>query len=326
MLTVDIAPSYSIDSLSPGPVVWPSSVSAYMNRGEVEPMAWSDRRLTRRSFVGAGLVGLGASVLLQACGGAAPPTAAPAAAATAVPAKPTTAAAVPTKPSEAAKPAEATKPATAPAPTGAPTAAAPAQKPAAGAAMRALWVSQPALIKNLETYTQTKFGPKNGGATMSIEAAPPEEIPQKVLSSVAAGTPPDIIRNVNIEYFAQFASNGILLAIDDLIKRDNYKSYLDTFLPGTVEAFVFKGKQYGAPIGAHPSSFYLFYNKSALDKKNIKLTNLGWKWADYVDTAKALSDAANKVFGSWIRANLEGYVVGVRAMGGDILDETGTKS
>src|SRR5581483_3294757 len=127
MLTVDIAPSYSIDSLSPGPVVWPSSVSAYMNRGEVEPMAWSDRRLTRRSFVGAGLVGLGASVLLQACGGAAPPTAAPAAA-TAVPAKPTTAAAVPTKPSEAAKPAEATKPATAPAPTGAPTAAAPAQK------------------------------------------------------------------------------------------------------------------------------------------------------------------------------------------------------
>src|SRR5581483_9267289 len=123
MLTVDIAPSYSIDSLSPGPVVWPSSVSAYMNRGEVEPMAWSDRRLTRRSFVGAG-----ASVLLQACGGAAPPTAAPAAAATAVPAKPTTAAAVPTKPSEAAKPAEATKPATAPAPTGAPTAAAPAQK------------------------------------------------------------------------------------------------------------------------------------------------------------------------------------------------------
>ena len=192
--------------------------------------------------------------------------------------------------------------------------------------LSALWASQTALVAYFEDYSANIFSPNNGGANVEFTLAPSNEFPQKILSGMAAGSPPDLFRVVNVAFFAQFASNNTMLALDDLIDRDDYKEYLDTFIPGSVETFAYEGVQFGIPFGAHPSSQFLFYNKTVLNEEGIVLDNPDWTWSDYVETAKAVTDLDNSVFGSWVRANFEGYMVGVRSMGGDLISEDGTQS
>ncbi|MEZ4865042.1 MAG: substrate-binding domain-containing protein [Caldilineaceae bacterium] len=213
-------------------------------------------------------------------------------------------------------------PAVAPASPGS-GAAAPA---AAADHLQILWVSQTALVEYFQKYADETFGPAHNGATVEIEVAPNQEFPQKILAGIAAGAPPDIFRSVNVENFAQFALSDVTLALDDLIARDNYGEYLDTFLPGSLETFQLRGKQYGIPFGAHPSSQYLFYNKTHLTEQGITLDNPDWTWEEYADVVRKVADPDNQVFGAWIRANFEGYMCGVRSMGGDLIDEEGTKS
>jgi len=192
--------------------------------------------------------------------------------------------------------------------------------------LSALWVSQTALVAYFEDYSANIFSPNHGGAAVEFTLAPANEFPQKILSGMAAGSPPDLFRVVNVAYFAQMASNDTILALDDLIDRDGYQSYLDTFIPGSVETFAYQGVQYGIPFGAHPSSQYLFYNKTVLNDQGITLDDPDWSWADYVEIAKAVTDLDNNIFGSWVRANFEGYMVGVRSMGGDLISADGTQS
>jgi ABC-type glycerol-3-phosphate transport system substrate-binding protein len=175
-------------------------------------------------------------------------------------------------------------------------------------------------------YSDKKFAPAYNGAKVEIQMMPQAEHSQKLLSGFAAGIPPDIFPSCNIVYFQAFCMQGIILGLDELIARDNYQSHLATFLPGTIDAGKYKGKQYCIPFGGHPSSYFLFYNKTALNAKGIKLEDKSWKWADYERVAKEMSDPAKKVFGSWMRLNTEGFFVGMRSLGIDILDATGTKS
>ncbi len=192
--------------------------------------------------------------------------------------------------------------------------------------LRVLWVSQTALVESFEQYSKNVFGPKNNGATVEFLQVPQTEFSQKLLSGMAAGDPPDLFREVNYQGFAHYCMEEVILPLDEYIARDNYQEYLDTFLPGSVEAGQFDGKQYCIPFGGHPSSFYLFYNKTALEEKGFKLDNKDWTWAEYLEMVRAMSDPANKVYGTWLRLNLEGFVVGLRSLGTDIIDETGTKS
>ena len=197
---------------------------------------------------------------------------------------------------------------------------------AAAAGLRALWVSQTALVDYFKKFNEEVFGPAHDGVKVEFEISPKEEFPQKILAGIAAGAPPDLFRVVNVENFDQFAASGVILSLDDLIARDDYQSTLDKFLPGSLNAFSLEGKQYCAPLGAHPSSQYLFYNKTALGVKGIELNDPKWTWAEYRDVANKMADPDNQVFGSWVRANFEGYMVGLRSMGGDLISEDGTKS
>ena len=177
----------------------------------------------------------------------------------------------------------------------------------------------------LNAYSD-RFRATHAGVTVDVQIAPATEFPQKILTSIAAGAPPDLFRTVNVENFAQFFHNDIMLPLDDYIERDHYDEYLAKFLPGSIETGQLGGKQYSIPWGAHPSSLYLFYNKTALSAKGFTLDNPDWTWAEYSEIAQTMADPENDVFGTWIRANFEGFMVGTRSMGGDLIDDTGTKS
>ena len=192
--------------------------------------------------------------------------------------------------------------------------------------LKIMWVAQVALVENFQKYSEEVFGPANNGAKVEFIIVPGGEFGQKLLSGIAAGDPPDMFRSVNHMEFSQFAGGGVLFPLDDLIDRDGYQEHLDRFLPYSLETGQFNGKQYGIPLGAHPGPWYLFHNKTALAEKGFEINDFDWTWNDYAQIAREMTDPENDIYGSWLRCNQAGYVVGVRSMGGDIIDATGTKS
>ena len=191
--------------------------------------------------------------------------------------------------------------------------------------LKIMWVSQVALVESFQQYSDNTFTPNNNGAKVEITIVPSGEFSQKLLSGVAAGDPPDIFREVNYAGFAHYCEEGVILSLDDLIARDGYQTYLDSFLPGSLDAGKFEGQQYCIPFGGHPSSYFLFYNKTALNEKGFELNDKNWTWADYAEMVRTMSDPAENVFGTWMRLNLEGCFIGLRSLGTDILSADGTK-
>lgn len=189
-----------------------------------------------------------------------------------------------------------------------------------------MWVSQVALVENFQTYTEEVFRPANNNAEVEFIIVPGGEFPQKLLSGIAAGNPPDIFRTVSVNLFHQYASGNVLMPLDELIARDDFGDYLDEFIEGSLDAGRVEGQQFGIPFGAHPSSQYLFHNVDALADKGIVLGDRDWTWADYADVAAETTDPDNDVYGAWLRANMEGWICGLRSMGGDVLDPSGTES
>ena len=172
--------------------------------------------LSRRRviFLGAGLA---AGALLQACGGAASPTA------------------VPAKPTEPPKPAvEPTKPAAAAAPTAAPAAGAAATKPAAAAAPAVVPTYTRAAGRSVQLKYWTQLQPEtqrwkdNLVVVNSFMEANPDiyvttehpafaDFDTKLVTAARAGTPPDMSEVA--DSFPQLAKGGYLLPLDSHIDQ-----------------------------------------------------------------------------------------------------------
>jgi multiple sugar transport system substrate-binding protein len=214
----------------------------------------------------------------------------------------------------------------------------PTPKPVDKGPLTILWTEQLPLIKYFEAYSAERWVPGKEGVKVNITIVPQTELPQKLLSGIAAGSPPDIFRSQNAENFSQMALGGVILPLDELIARDKFP--LDQFLQNSLAAGKLKGKQYCIPCFSHPSSCYLFYNKTVLDKAGIKLHekkeqfvksgyklgSVDWKWDELVEIMRKTTDPAQKVFGGCIRADYWGIIEGFRTMGGDLLSTDGTKS
>jgi multiple sugar transport system substrate-binding protein len=87
---------------------------------------------------------------------------------------------------------------------------------------------------------------------IKVEVLADGENLDKVQTGIAAGSPMDLI-SINEMRYAGFASNGSVLALDTLIKRDRYD--LKDFLPRGLGAWQWRGKQYGLPFAGIMTPF-----------------------------------------------------------------------
>src|SRR5262245_27320644 len=216
-------------------------------------------RITRRRLLaGLGLAGLGAA--LAACGQQTPPTPVPppppkpAAPEPTKPAAtapaPTTAPAAPptTAPAEARAPAPTSAPAQAAAPTTAP--AAPA-KPAAGGPVKTLtYFAGPedlaSINRRMKWFEDQGFYQEHPNIKVEWVNVPGvAEFWQKLLTSVAAGTPPDFAKAKEAFIFELAARRG-LAQLDPYVKSSGLNP--DTFAPAGWQNYQYKGGQYGLPL------------------------------------------------------------------------------
>ncbi len=181
------------------------------------------------------------------------------------------------------------------------------------------------------------FRQKYPAVTVEEVTGPSTELKQKILAMVASGTPPDVIHMTNggAGGAEDLASRGIVLKLDDRIKRDKAIRW-DDFWPGAKIAGQYEGAQMGIPyLGI--SAGVMYFNKELFlagaqatpDQRSAKKQ---WTWDVLVDEATQLTkrqptgELVQAGLGSpldwstiaWINILLHSY-------GADYLDKNGAK-
>jgi len=115
----------------------------------------------------------------------------------------------------------------------------------------------------------------------------------KLPTMLAAGDVPDLIwmhdtRNET------FAAKGMLLPLDDYIKKLPPLGWPYDFYPSQVLSFQYEGKQYGIPYDFAPGGFY--FNKTMFDKAGVSYPpewSTDWTFDDMLEKAKKLTRDIN---------------------------------
>jgi multiple sugar transport system substrate-binding protein len=260
-------------------------------------------RFNRRDFLKAAAISASlvpAYALLTGCAPAAP-------------AAPTTAPAPAAKPTEAPKAADAAKPTEAPKPA----AVTPAtqSQPAAAGAVKMRWTGLDAVyaVGFPEAYAEAG---KRYGATFDFEVTP-GDYSAAILTQMAAGTPPDILRT-ECQVFTTLAGKDVL---GDITPYMNDKSFnKDAYFPQLLAGYNWKGKNYSLPEDLQPVSM-TYYNKKLFTEAKEPFPTNDWDWKKLVEVATRLtkvSGGRTQSYGYHSQANQ--WFNHVYAAGGNYID------
>lgn len=161
----------------------------------------------------------------------------------------------------------------------------------------------------------------------AIQAADWKDFFTKILTMVAAGTPPDVVY-VATEG-AQLFAEKLAHPLDEYLRRDaaDMKEYFADVHPSLVEAFMYKGSLFQLPIDWNAANMY--YNTSALQQAGLERPADNWTQADFRNTLAAMRKArpqdftpyywTNRLFGGvvpWLYANDTSFLKETKSGGG----------
>ncbi len=119
------------------------------------------------------------------------------------------------------------------------------------------------------------------GVKVEAEFASWSDINKKLLASIAAGDPPQIV-TVHDFYIFELASNGLIRPVDDVIAKIG----ADDFVPNVIAAYKRDGKTWGVPFSIGTN--VLWYRADLYEKHGLKAPTT---WAEYEHNAKVLMEA-----------------------------------
>lgn len=152
----------------------------------------------------------------------------------------------------------------------------------------------------------------------------------KILTMVAAGTPPDVC--VVATEGAQLFADRLAEPLDSYVQRDAtfMKDYFDDVHPSLIEAFMYRGSLYQLPIDFNAANMY--FNTKALQQAGVALPTDTWTHEDFLTTARAMRKGnagafvpfywTNRLWGGvvpWLYANDTSFLTETKAPGGDWL-------
>lgn len=178
-----------------------------------------------------------------------------------------------------------------------------------------------------------KVHPEIKVKVQAIQAADWKDFFTKILTMVAAGTPPDVVY-VATEG-AQLFAEKLAHPLDDYLRRDaaDMKEYFADVHPSLVEAFMYKGSLFQLPIDWNAANMY--YNTSALQQAGLERPSDNWTHVDFRNTLAAMRKArpqdftpyywTNRLFGGvvpWLYANETSFLKESKSTGGAWLWDT----
>jgi multiple sugar transport system substrate-binding protein len=112
------------------------------------------------------------------------------------------------------------------------------------------------------------------------------EFRQVIMTALASGDPPDVIR-MDIAWVSEFADLGALVAMDEVIS--DFDMYKEQFFPAPLQTNYFAGHYYGLPVSTNTQ--VLLYNRAQFEEAGLEVpTTID----EFVDAACALSNGEER--------------------------------
>ena len=119
-------------------------------------------------------------------------------------------------------------------------------------------------MKMLEETLIPKFEAANPGVTVESVQIPYQEFRRKLLTSIAGGSAPDLIRS-DIIWVPEFAYMGALVALDELMP--DFDTYKEAVFPGPLSTNYLSGHYYGLPLDTNCR--VLVYNSAMFEAAGV---------------------------------------------------------
>jgi multiple sugar transport system substrate-binding protein len=149
----------------------------------------------------------------------------------------------------------------------------------------------------------------------------PENLEEKMLADMAAGTAPDLLSGC-CEFFPAWANAGYLLDLRPFVEADLEKSEIAEWSQAQYQAlFTRDGKQFALP--KYHGALALYYNKDLFDIARVDYPTGDWNYDDYLDAMTRLTRRANEEtvqWGSMFDVAWDRIQVHVNGFGGRFVD------
>lgn len=170
------------------------------------------------------------------------------------------------------------------------------------------------------------FEERNAGVEVIVESAT-THYQEKLLTSIAAGTPPAVFL-LDGPDIPTFLDRGLTLDLTPYL--DNVRYDAERVLPEVLETFRRGGRLFALPKDFTPMAIYV--NRPVFARFGVPLPPAdGWTWPEFLATARALTrdttgDGRTDVYAFDFPRNPYQWIPWVWAGGGDILDPSGTRA
>lgn len=161
----------------------------------------------------------------------------------------------------------------------------------------------------------TEFKQTHPNINVQVQVTPFSQYWTKLETAATGGSAADIFW-MNGPNFIKYASNNILLPLDDKISAD--KVDLSNYPQALVTLYTYNGKHYALPKDF--DTVGLWYNKKLFDAAGVKYPDDSWNWNTLRDAARKLTNPSKGVWGiAAQQANQEGYYNTIPQNGGYVI-------
>ena len=147
-----------------------------------------------------------------------------------------------------------------------------------------------------------------------VEVSATEDSLAKLTTAFAAGDPPDLFL-INYREYAQFANQGAIEPLGDLIENGDFS--LDDYYEAPREAFTYEGELQCMPQNI--SSLVVYYNTKLFGQAGIDDPSGGWTFDEFRAAAKALTKGEIKGLG--FEPKLIRLAPFIWSNGGEVVDD-----
>ncbi|MGC4379337.1 sugar ABC transporter substrate-binding protein [Fictibacillus sp. Mic-4] len=167
-----------------------------------------------------------------------------------------------------------------------------------------------------------EFEKKHPKINVKIEVTPWEQYWSKLETAATGNSLPDVFW-MNGPNIVKYASNHMLLPINDQIKKDNVD--LSNYPKALVDLYTVEGKHYGLPKDF--DTIGLWYNKKLFDEAKVPYPDETWDWAKLKEAAKKLTNPSKGVWGiAAAMENQSNYYNTIFQNGGTVISDDMKKS
>ena len=129
------------------------------------------------------------------------------------------------------------------------------------------WTAYNTVSPEMKTLTEEiipSFNKKYPNIKVDARALPYDELRQKLLTAIAGGETPDLVR-ADIIWVPEFAELGALVKLDEAMP--DFNTYKDAVYPGPLSTNFYKGNYYGLPLDTNTR--VLIYNTQVFKDAGI---------------------------------------------------------